>query len=145
MAQYTIREISEMFRLPSSTLRYYEDMGILTNINRTDSGQRIYEDCHVNRLKTICCFKNAGMSISQLKEFFTYESGEEEHIDNILILLNNHKASVNEQLKSLQEAYAHLLRKLHYYGDIKKSLESNQPLPEWKNYKFKTFTDENED
>lgn len=32
MKQYTIREISEMFQLPASTLRYYEDMKILTNI-----------------------------------------------------------------------------------------------------------------
>lgn len=143
MAQYTIREISEMFQLPSSTLRYYEDMGILTNIARTDSGQRIYEDCHVNRLRTICCFKNAGMSIAQLKEFFSYESSESEHIDDILLLLNSHKTSVTEQIKSLQESYAHLLRKLNYYGDIKKSLESDQPLPQWKDYKFKTFTDEN--
>ena len=53
MAQYTIREISEMFQLPTSTLRYYEDMEILTNIKRNNSGQRIYEDCHVNRLATL--------------------------------------------------------------------------------------------
>lgn len=26
---YTIKEVSEMFHLPSSTLRYYEDLGIL--------------------------------------------------------------------------------------------------------------------
>ena len=142
MAQYTIREISEMFQLPASTLRYYEDMEILTNIKRNNSGQRIYEDCHVNRLRTICCFKNAGMSISQLKEFFSYESEETAQIDNILLLLNDHKTSVTEQIKNLQESYAHLLRKLHYYGDIKKSLESNQPLPQWKDYKFKTFTDD---
>lgn len=142
MAEYTIREISDMFQLPSSTLRYYEDIGILTNIKRNDSGKRIYEDCHVNRLRTICCFKNAGMSISQLKEFFSYESEEAEHIDDILTLLNMHKTSVTEQLKNLQKSYIHLLRKLHYYGDIKKSLESNQPLPQWKDYKFKTFTDD---
>lgn len=142
MAQYTIREVSEMFQLPASTLRYYEDQGILTNIKRTDSGQRIYEDCHINRLKTICCFKNAGMSISQLQEFFNYESKEEQNINSILQLLNTHKANVVEQIETLQNAYAHLLRKLHYYNDIKKSLESNLPLPQWKDYKFKTFHDE---
>lgn len=142
MAEYTIREISDMFQLPSSTLRYYEDMGILTNIERTASGNRIYKDCHVNRLRTICCFKTAGMSISQLKEFFSYESEEMEHIDDILTLLNLHKTSVTEQLQSLEKSYVHLLRKLHYYEDIKKSLESNQPLPQWKDYKFKTFTDD---
>lgn len=142
MAQYTIREISDMFQLPTSTLRYYEEMKLLTNIKRNNSGQRIYEDCHVNRLRAICCFKNAGMSISQLKEFFSYEPEETTHIDDILLLLNNHKSAVNEQIKCLQESYAHLLKNLHYYGDIKKSLESNQPLPQWKDYEFKTFTDD---
>lgn len=142
MAQYTIRELSEKFQLPPSTLRYYEDMGILSNIKRTQTGQRIYEECHVNRLKTICCFKNAGMSIAQLKDFFSYESTEAEHIDDILTLLHTHKASVLEQIENLQKSYAHLLRKLHYYSDIKKSLESEQPLPEWKDYKFKTFSEE---
>lgn len=142
MAYYTIRELSELFQLPASTLRFYEDQGLLTNIQRTASGQRIYEDCHVHRLKTICCFKNAGMSISQLQEFFSYESEEKEHIDAILQLLNAHKESVRDQIDSLQKAYAHLLRKLHYYDDIKKSLKSNQPLPQWKDYKFKTFSDE---
>ena len=30
MAEYTIREVSEMFHLPTSTLRYYEDMETYT-------------------------------------------------------------------------------------------------------------------
>lgn len=141
MTKYTIKEISEMFQLPPSTLRYYEDQKLLTNIKRTDSGQRIYENCHVNRLKTICCFKNAGMSISQLQEFFSYESQETEHVDNILQLLTTHKDTITEQIETLQNAYTHLLRKLHYYNDIKKSLKSNEPLPDWKDYKFKTFDD----
>lgn len=142
MAQYSIRDISEMFDLPLSTLRYYEEVGILTNIKRSDSGQRIYEDCHVNRLKTICCFKNTGMSIMQLKDFFSYEIDEKEYIDDILCLLNAHKDSVVEQISELQDAYAHVLRKLHYYGDIKKSIDTNEPLPQWKDYKYKNFLED---
>ena len=42
MDTYTIKEVSEMFHLPSSTLRYYEDLGILTNVRRSKSGQRVY-------------------------------------------------------------------------------------------------------
>ena len=56
MDTYTIKEVSEMFHLPSSTLRYYEDLGILTNVGRSKSGQRVYIRGHINRLKTICCF-----------------------------------------------------------------------------------------
>ena len=45
MDTYTIKEVSEMFHLPSSTLRYYEDLGILTNVGRSKSGSvSIYRD-----------------------------------------------------------------------------------------------------
>lgn len=45
MDTYTIKEVSEMFHLPSSTLRYYEDLGILTNVGRSKSGRvSIYGD-----------------------------------------------------------------------------------------------------
>lgn len=135
MKEYTIKEVSEMFQLPSSTLRYYEEMGILTNIARSSSGQRIYSDMHINRLRTICCFKNTGMTISQLKMFFSYESEEAEHIDDILSLLTEQKDSIAEQITQLKHSYAHVLKKLYYYGDIKKSIETGQPLPEWKNYR----------
>ena len=33
---------------------------------RTETGQRVYEDCHLNRLRAICCFKNAGMTIDEI-------------------------------------------------------------------------------
>lgn len=135
MKEYTIREISEMFQLPSSTLRYYEDVGILTNITRSASGQRIYTDMHINRLKTICCFKNTGMTISQLKTFFSYESAESENIDDILILLNGQKNSLEEKMHQLQLSYVHILKKIRYYSDIKESIETGQPLPKWKDYK----------
>ena len=73
---YTIRQVATQFHMQPSTLRYYEDQGLLTNVERTETGQRIYEDCHIDRLRAICCFKNAGMTIDDLKKFFVYESYE---------------------------------------------------------------------
>lgn len=64
---YTIRQVATQFHMQPSTLRYYEDQGLLTNVERTETGQRIYEDCHIDRLRAICCFKNAGMTIDDLK------------------------------------------------------------------------------
>ena len=76
-----------MFHLPSSTLRYYEDLGILTNVGRSKSGQRGYIQGQINRLKTICCFKKTGMSIAKLQQFLACEEDESAHIDEILSLL----------------------------------------------------------
>ena len=89
---YTIRQVATQFHMQPSTLRYYEDQGLLTNVERTETGQRIYEDCHIDRLRAICCFKNAGMTIDDLKKFFVYESNEPEHIDEILDLLESRHA-----------------------------------------------------
>ena len=50
MKEYTIKEISELFQLPASTIRYYEEEGVLTNIARTASGRRIFTEGHVNHL-----------------------------------------------------------------------------------------------
>ena len=141
MAQYTIRELSSMFDLPASTLRYYEDMGILTDVERTPSGQRIYGQEHINRLRTICCFKHTGMSMAQLKQFFSYETDEPAHIDDVLNLLNDHREQVLHQMEEMQKAYAHVLRKLHYYGDIKKSIDEDKPLPSWDDYRDMLYTE----
>lgn len=37
MKNYTIREISEMFELPSSTLRYYESEELLPEVPKSSS------------------------------------------------------------------------------------------------------------
>ena len=105
MKEYTIRELSEMFDLPASTIRYYEDEGILTNVGRTPSGQRVFTDGHVNRLRTVCCFKNTGMTINELKQFFAYEADEAAHLDDILALLQQRKESVTAQIAQLVRAH----------------------------------------
>ena len=51
MQTYTIREISRLFSLPLSTLRYYEEEGLLTNVQKSASGQRIYTQEHIDLLQ----------------------------------------------------------------------------------------------
>ena len=121
MKNYTIREISEMFELPSSTLRYYESEELLPEVPKSSSGQRIYNDEHVERLKCINCFKRTGMTIPQLRKFFIYEADEAAHIDKIISLLKDQE----------QKDSAHVHHKVEYYSEIKHALENNLPLPVW--------------
>ena len=139
MSEYTIRDISELFGLPASTIRYYEEEGILTNVARTPSGQRIFGDCHVNRLRTVCCFKNTGMTIAELRQFFAYEKDEPAHLEDILSLLEQRRASVTAQLAQLKRDCAHVQRNIDYYRDIQESLSQGLPRPQWKDYKQRTY------
>ena len=109
-------------------------------VERTETGQRIYEDCHIDRLRAICCFKNAGMTIDDLKKFFVYESNEPEHIDEILDLLESRRESLDEQRRALNEAAMHVQRKLHYYGDIKRAIDAGEDWPDWRELQNRRYS-----
>ena len=65
---YTIGEVSEMFNLPVSTLRYYDKEGLLPDLQRV-SGMRRFSDKTVETLQVIECLKKSGMEIKDIKEF----------------------------------------------------------------------------
>ena len=132
---YTIREIAQKFHMQPSTLRYYEDIGLLTHVERNASGKRIYKDMHIHRLSTICCFKNAGMSITQLQQFFRCEENEDAHIDEIVALLKAQKLHVTQEIAQLQKDLAHVQRKLDYYTAVRKSIQDDLPRPDWADYR----------
>ena len=120
-----------MFDIPASTLRYYESEGLLPEVPKSPSGQRIYNNEHIERLKCINCFKRTGMTISQLRKFFIYETDEAAHIDEILSLLKDQEQIVQEKLVQLQKDSAHVHHKVEHYSAIKHALENNLPMPVW--------------
>ena len=132
--RYTISEVAADFHMQPSTLRYYEDIGLLTDVERA-SGKRFYRDKHIHRLRTICCFKNAGMTIAQLQRFFRCEKDEDAHIYEIMELLLDQKKQLETQMSRLEQARAHLQRKLAYYSDVQKAIERDLPRPDWADYR----------
>lgn len=119
------------FSLPASTLRYYESEGLLTDVAKSSSGQRIYTEKHIERLNCINCFKRTGMTIPHLRKFFEYEIDEAQHIDDIIHLLEDHEKQVDEKLRQLEKDSAHVHHKVEHYKAIKHALENNLPLPVW--------------
>ena len=69
---------------------------------------RIYYEAHINRLRSICCFKRTGMFIAQLKDFFSLEKDEENSIDDMIELLELQEKSVEDKLKELHADYDNL-------------------------------------
>lgn len=134
MSTYTIKELSKLFDVQSSTLRYYEDIGLLTNVGRTDTNQRIYTDEHIARLNAISCFKNTGLPISKMQDFFKYEANLENNIDEIIDLVTEHEKNIKEQIKRMQDELAHIEQKVRYYNGIKKAIDDNTPWPLWDDY-----------
>ena len=65
---YTIGEVSKMMNISVSTLRYYDSVGLLINVSRNESGNRVFDSKDINSLILIECLKASGMKIKEIKE-----------------------------------------------------------------------------
>ena len=68
---YTIGEVSEMFGLPISTLRYYDKQGLFPGMVR-QSGIRKFSDTEIEALRVIACLKKSGLEIKDIKKFMDW-------------------------------------------------------------------------
>ena len=68
---YTIGQVSEMFHLPISTLRYYDKEGFFPNLERKGN-IRYFSDNELEAIRVIECLKKSGLEIKDIKQFFIY-------------------------------------------------------------------------
>ena len=68
---YTIGQVSEMFGLPISTLRYYDKQGLFPEMERV-SGIRKFNDTELEALRVIECLKKSGLEIKDIKQFMDW-------------------------------------------------------------------------
>ncbi len=111
---YTIGQVSEMFNLPISTLRYYDKEGLFPSMQR-QSGIRQFGETEVEALRVIECLKASGLEIKDIKKFMewcvegpiTYAQRKE--------LFETRKAAVEAEMIQLQKTLYMLKFKCWYY------------------------------
>lgn len=65
---YQIGEVAETVGLSLRTIRYYEEIGLVTPSGRTEGGFRLYTDADVDRLRLVKALKPVGMSLETMGE-----------------------------------------------------------------------------
>ena len=67
---YSIREAAALTGLPASTLRYYEQIGVITRIGRGDTSKhRVYTDDDLDQLTWVACLAATGMSVADMRTY----------------------------------------------------------------------------
>ena len=64
---YTIGQVSKMFGLPISTLRYYDKEGLFPDMERSN-GIRRFGQRELEALRVIECLKKSGMEIKDIRQ-----------------------------------------------------------------------------
>lgn len=110
----TIGQISEMFDIPISTLRYYDKEGLFPDMKRK-SGIRNFSDKEVEALRVIECLKKSGMEIKDIKTFMEWcAMGSETYQQRKELFINQEKL-VKAEIKRLEKTLALIKFKRWYY------------------------------
>jgi len=99
----TITELAQKLDIPASTLRYYEQIGLIT-AGRQANGNRDYDSEQAERARRIMLFKRAGVSIADLKQLFANSMTDEVALD----MLADAKARIAAQMSQLEATMAFL-------------------------------------
>ena len=73
MQEITISELSALFKIPSSTIRYYEELGLIHSIGRKGL-QRVFSKNVIATLQLIILGKKAEFSLDELKQMLAVKN-----------------------------------------------------------------------
>ena len=111
---YTIGQVSEMFHLPISTLRYYDKEGFFPNLVRKVN-IRYFSDNELEAIRIIECLKQSGLEIKDIKQFFEWVTEGSSSYTKRKELFEHRKVAVKEEIKQLEKTLAMLEFKCWYY------------------------------
>ncbi|MEV4812943.1 MerR family transcriptional regulator [Micromonospora avicenniae] len=100
------------------TLRYYEKIGLLSDIGRTSAGRRVFTDEDLGWLVLFRCLRDTGMPIAQMCRYADLAREGEHTAGERKALLEEHATRVEEQMRLLQHQYDHLREKIRYYEGL---------------------------
>lgn len=114
----TIAEVSKKYDLTPDTLRYYERIGLLTNVPRTSNGIRNYDETVCKRIEFIKCMRNAGVEIEILIEYMNLFEQGKTTVTARKKLLEEQKEKLEEKQKNITETLERLNYKIELYNEI---------------------------
>ena len=112
---YTIKQVSEMTGLSIPTIRYYDKERLLPDLQRKESGYRIFSDRDLEAIDLIGCFKESGLTIREIRHFMSLVRQGDVTLDERLAICQTHIARLEEKLTAVQNALEHSRRTLAFY------------------------------
>jgi len=117
-----ISELSKVTGFPSSALRYYERIGLLSPVGRSPGGYRLYDERAIERLTFIARAKRLGLSLDEITDLVAlWEDGPCGPVQTRL------QALVDEKVDCLDAQIDELVRFRAQLEHVRRSLVSAEP------------------
>lgn len=110
-----ISEASAKFDITADTLRYYERIGLIHNVQRDKNGIRNYSEENCATISFIKCMRAANISIDGLIEYMAlYQKGPSTRQARQMILIKERK-KLEERMDHMKTALERLNYKISLY------------------------------
>jgi DNA-binding transcriptional MerR regulator len=111
----TISEASAATGLSEQTLRYYERIGIVSDVDRTSSGHRRYSDTTLAWLGFVVRLRSTGMPLEAIQRYAELLRTGPSTIPERRDILARHQAEIAREATRLSELGAMLQKKIEGY------------------------------
>jgi DNA-binding transcriptional MerR regulator len=101
------------------TLRYYERIGLIDDVDRTPTGQRRFTDSHLEWLGTLKCLRDTGMPVEQMCRFARLVRDGDHTIADRIAILEAHRVAVDERMADLAAKRDYISGKIDYYRQVR--------------------------
>ena len=114
----TIAEVSKKYGLTQDTIRYYERIGLIPTIPRTQNGIRNFDEESCRWIEFIKCMRNAGMEIEILLQYVELFKKGKSTVKARKELLEEQRKKLIEKQKNINATIERLDYKLELYDEI---------------------------
>lgn len=125
-AMYTTGDLARLTGNTLRTVRYYEELGLLTPVPRRHGGHRLFTTDDLERLRTISDLRAVGLSLEQVSEVINVHMHEPDGVAR----LNGACKLVDEQLAMLRERIDTLQRVEKELTSARQLLENCKACPD---------------
>lgn len=113
---YTIKEVAARTGLSIYTLRFYDKAGLLPFVMRDQSGYRAFTEGDLALLHTICCLKDTGMKIADIRRYIDLVMAGPATVAARKRLLQAHRAEVVAEQARIAKNLEEIDYKLDLYA-----------------------------
>jgi len=118
MRRYSPGQVAEQTGFSIDTLRYYERIGLIEDIERNSGGRRVFSEDDVSWLMILRCLRETGMPIQRMVRFAELARGGAETIPERITVLEEHDRDVDAKIAQLRDEQEHIRGKLEYYRGV---------------------------
>lgn len=115
---YSIAEAAELTGMSAHTLRWYERIGLITDVDRNHSGERRYRNDDLRWLGFVSRLRQTGMPVAEMVRYATLMRAGEHTAGERRNILFEHRDRLRAQLTELRSFETVLDFKIEHYDTV---------------------------